>query len=107
MHRPRPRTLTLGALALLLAAAPFVPHGADDEGAIVPSGDGKYGALGGSELGTSATAGSSRLTPEMQAEIDRVVDAGRALGPELRDHFGFGLRGLTARWRTLLSHLPA
>jgi hypothetical protein len=37
----------------------------------------------------------------------RAVDAGRALGPELRDHFGFGLRGLTARWRTLLSHLPA
>jgi hypothetical protein len=37
----------------------------------------------------------------------RAVDAGRALGPELRDHFGFGLGGLTARWRTLLSHLPA
>jgi hypothetical protein len=29
------------------------------------------------------------------------------VGAELRDHFGFGLRGLTAAWRALLSHLPA
>ncbi|MCW2772921.1 MAG: hypothetical protein JWN91_1247 [Nocardioides sp.] len=74
MHRPRPRTIAIGALVLLLAAAPFIPRGDDDEG-FTPSGDGKYGALG-----TSTTAGFSKLTPAMQAEIDRVVDAGRALG---------------------------
>jgi hypothetical protein len=37
----------------------------------------------------------------------RAVDAGHPVGAELRDHFGFGLRGLTAAWRALLSHLPA
>jgi hypothetical protein len=37
----------------------------------------------------------------------RAVDAGRPVGAELRAHFGFGLRGLTAAWRTVLSHLPA
>jgi hypothetical protein len=35
------------------------------------------------------------------------VDAGRPVSVELHAHFGFGLRGLTRRWRTLLSHLPA
>ncbi|GAW52026.1 MULTISPECIES: C39 family peptidase [unclassified Nocardioides] len=74
MHRPRPRTIAIGALVLLLAAAPFIPRGDDDEG-FTPSGDGKYGALG-----TSTTAGFSKVTPAMQAEIDRVVDAGGALG---------------------------
>jgi hypothetical protein len=76
MHRPRPRTIAIGALVTLLAAAPFIPRGADDEG-FYPSNDAKPGAL---PLGTSATAGPSKLTPEMQAEIDRVVDAGRTLG---------------------------
>lgn len=37
----------------------------------------------------------------------RAVDAGRAVGAELRREFGFGVAGLTQRWRTLLSHLPA
>ena len=37
----------------------------------------------------------------------RGVDAGRPVGAELRREFGFGLAGLTRRWRTLLSHLPA
>jgi len=37
----------------------------------------------------------------------RAVDAGQPVDSELRAHFGFGLRGLTVRWRTLLSHLPA
>src|SRR5690349_15978859 len=73
-RRPRPRTLAIGALALLLAAAPFVPRGTDDDGAIRPSGDGKVGALGGSP---ALTAGASRITPAMQAEIDRVVAAGQ------------------------------
>jgi hypothetical protein len=29
------------------------------------------------------------------------------LGSELRQHFGFGVGGLTRLWRILLSHLPA
>ena len=74
MHRPRPRTIAIGALVVLLASAPFIPRGDDDE-SLLPSGDGKYGGLG-----TSATAGVSKVTPQMQAEIDRVVNAGRALG---------------------------
>ena len=74
MYRPRPRTIAIGALVLLLAAAPFIPRGDDDEG-LLPSGEGKYGALG-----SASTAGFSKVTPAMQAEIDRVVDAGRALG---------------------------
>lgn len=71
---PRPRTLAVGALALILAVAPFVPHGGGDEGAIRPSGDGKVGALGARPAGT---AGPSRITPAMQREIDRVVAAGQ------------------------------
>ena len=72
-RRPHPRTLAIGALALLLAAAPFVPHGSDD-GAIRPSGDRKVGALGATP---ALTAGASRITPAMRAEIDRVVAAGQ------------------------------
>ena len=72
-RRPRPRTLAIGALVLLLAAAPFVPRGGDD-GAIRPSGDGKVGALGAA---AALTAGASRITPAMRAEIDRVVAAGQ------------------------------
>ncbi|MDN4173393.1 hypothetical protein QWY28_10595 [Nocardioides sp. SOB77] len=78
-HRPfRPRvnarTAAVGALVLLLAAAPFVPRGDDEpDGALVPSGD-------GSPLAASATAGAGRLTPELAAEVDRVVAAGRAAG---------------------------
>jgi hypothetical protein len=37
----------------------------------------------------------------------RAVDAGQPVSRELRSHFGFGLAGLTRRWRTVLSHLPA
>jgi hypothetical protein len=37
----------------------------------------------------------------------RAVDAGGTADVELRRHFGFGLPGLTRRWRTVLSHLPA
>lgn len=44
--------------------------------------------------------------PALVAFYD-AVDAGHPVGAELRRHFGFGLSGLTRRWRTLLSHLPA
>jgi hypothetical protein len=37
----------------------------------------------------------------------RAVDAGQPVATALRSHVGFGLRGLTERWRTLLAHLPA
>ncbi len=37
----------------------------------------------------------------------RAVDAGRPVGAALGREFGFGVAGLTQRWRTLLSHLPA
>jgi hypothetical protein len=37
----------------------------------------------------------------------RAVDRGRPMAAQLRDRFGFGLGGLTAAWRSVLSHLPA
>ena len=37
----------------------------------------------------------------------RAVDGGQPVGPALQTHVGFGLRGLTERWRTLLAHLSA
>jgi hypothetical protein len=37
----------------------------------------------------------------------RAVESGRPVAAELRVHFGFGPRGLTAAWQTVLSHLPA
>ncbi len=73
MLRPRPRTLAIGAFALLLAAAPFVPRGGGDDGSLLPSGKEKYAAL------PAGTAGLGPVTAEMQAEIDRVVAQGRAL----------------------------
>ena len=66
--------IVVGALVLLLALTPFIPRG-DDEGALLPSGDRKAGALR-----PASTAGWSEVTPAMQAEIDRVVAAGRSLG---------------------------
>lgn len=71
--RPGPKTIAVIALLLLLAATPFVPRGDDDEGAIVPSGERPDAPL-------AATAGLGRVTPAMQAEIDRVVAQGRAAG---------------------------
>lgn len=69
----RPRWIAIGALALLLAVAPFVPRGGDDDdGAITPSGQQEYGAR------SAATAGLGRLTPAAQAEIDRVLAAPQA-----------------------------
>lgn len=69
----RPRTIAIGAFALLLAATPFIPRGGGDEGSLRPSGQEEYGAL-------AATAGAGRITPELQAEIDRVVAQGLAAG---------------------------
>jgi hypothetical protein len=45
--------------------------------------------------------------PRALVSFYRAVDAGHPVGAELRSHIGFGLRGLTERWRTLLAHLPA
>ncbi|MBB6628281.1 C39 family peptidase [Nocardioides sp. KIGAM211] len=72
---PRPRTIAIGALAALLVATPFIPRGGDPDGSLLPSGKEKYDALA-----TSGTAVAGRVTPAMQAEIDRVVAQGRALG---------------------------
>jgi hypothetical protein len=71
----RARKIAIGTFVLLLAATPFVPRGSDEDGSLLPTGDEKAGVLG-----TSASAGAGRVTPQMQAEIDRVVAAGRSLG---------------------------
>lgn len=78
MSRPRPLLVAIGGLALLLAVAPFVPRGGgDDDGALHPSGD----RTDESQRVVSANAaGRSTVTPQMQAEIDRVVAAGRSAG---------------------------
>ena len=75
MSRPRPRTIAIGALAVLLAAAPFVPRGGDDEGSLRPSGEQQYGALA-----PATTAPLGKVTPELQTEIDRVLAQGRTVG---------------------------
>ncbi|GAB3197817.1 hypothetical protein GCM10027062_10460 [Nocardioides hungaricus] len=64
--------IVVGALALLLALAPFVPRGGD-RGALLPSGDKEYAAR------PAGTAGLAKLTPEARAEIDRVVAEGAML----------------------------
>ncbi|MFC4784526.1 C39 family peptidase [Nocardioides sp. MAHUQ-72] len=73
MPRPRPRTLAIGALALLLAAAPFVPRGGDDDGALLPSGEQEQRGLA-----PAATAPLGSVSAANQAEIDRVLAQGRA-----------------------------
>jgi len=73
MHRPRPRTIAAGALVLLLAAAPFIPRGGGDHGAISPSADRPRFAP------REATAvGYGTVTAAMRAEIDAVVARGAA-----------------------------
>ncbi len=69
----RPRTVAIGALAVLLIAAPFVPRGDDEDGALSPAGKGPQ------QLGSAATAGPSRITPEAQAAIDQVVAETRSV----------------------------
>ncbi|SEB82762.1 hypothetical protein SAMN04489844_1143 [Nocardioides exalbidus] len=76
--RPRPlwrhpATVAAAALALTLGAVPFLPDSGGDDttrGAIAPA----------AETPTSpGTVGYGEVTPEMQAEIDRVVAAGSRL----------------------------
>jgi hypothetical protein len=69
--------VVIGALILLLALTPFIPRG-DDGGSILPSGDRDGGKAGA--LRPATTAGASRVTPQMRAEIERVVGAGQAAG---------------------------
>jgi len=77
MHRPRPRTVAAGALVLLLAAAPFIPRGADDDGSITPSSNQpRFAPREASAVGYTA------VTPAMRREIARVADATAAL-PQL------------------------
>ncbi len=64
----RPAAIALGALALVVAVAPFLPD-ADSGPGIAPSGR-------DAAFRTSTTAGRGQVTPAMQAEIDRVVAAG-------------------------------
>jgi peptidase C39-like protein len=71
---PRPRTIAIGAFALLLAAAPFAPRGGGDDGALLPSGEKSVALLPADAVGPGA------VTPDLQREIDRVVDAGLRLG---------------------------
>ena len=66
-----------GALLLVVAMATVVPRGGDEEGALAPSGSGPYAA------GRSAGVGYGPVTPALQAEIDRVVAQGHALGRRL------------------------
>ena len=71
----RTSKIAIGALVVLLAAAPFVPRGGDEDGAVAPSGEEKV-----DPLAMAATAGPGRVTPAMRAEIERVVDTGRTVG---------------------------
>jgi len=76
-HRSRTRLLVGLAVLLLIAvaAAPFLPRGDDDRGQITPSAQ--------RALQPAATAGEGEVTPEMQAEIDRVLAEGKVLGRSL------------------------
>jgi hypothetical protein len=71
-----PVLVALGALLLVLGAAPFVPRGGDEDG-LVPRGEGGYAA------GRAASVGYGPLTPRLRAEVDRVVAQGRTLGRAL------------------------
>lgn len=66
-----PATIAAAALALTLGAVPFLPDGDDRQGRIAPSAD--------STEEPGSAAGRGRVTPEMQAEIDRVLAEGAGL----------------------------
>ncbi|MBS2936186.1 hypothetical protein KDN32_00335 [Nocardioides sp. J2M5] len=65
-----PASIAAAALALTLGAVPFLPDGDAGQGAIVPSAE---------TTAPTAAVGRGQVTPEMQAEIDRVVAEGAAL----------------------------
>ena len=67
----RPRWISLGALALLLALLPFVPRGGGDEGTLRRA--------DGPDPRAALTAGYGRLTPTAERTISRVVAAGTKL----------------------------
>ena len=66
-----PATIAAAALALTLGAVPLLPDGGADQGSIAPSAD-QTQAPGSSN-------GRGTLTPEMRAEIDRVLAEGTSL----------------------------
>jgi len=66
-----PATIAAAVLALTLATGPLLPDGDDDQGTITPSGDATSAPYNGS--------GRGEVTPEMQAEIDRVLGEGASL----------------------------
>ena len=66
----RNRKLAAGALAVLLAAAPFLPRGGDD-----PDGSLEAASVPSDRL-RGATAGRGAITPSMRSEIDRIVARG-------------------------------
>jgi len=65
----RPRLIAIALLLLLLTAAPFVPRGSREDGAISPSAAETRARL------AHAVAGRTALTPTAVAEIDRVAGA--------------------------------
>lgn len=69
---PSRRTVAIGALALLLAGAPFLPRALDNgsDGAIEPAAVPTDRLLG-------ATAGRGQVTEAMRREIDAVLSEGR------------------------------
>lgn len=79
MHFPRPRSarqvvrrpafIAGAALLLLVALAPFLPDRTSPDDAIVPVDSTPQGAV------------STEVTPQMKAEIDRVVEAGSTISP--------------------------
>ncbi|MBA2954781.1 hypothetical protein GON03_10630 [Nocardioides sp. MAH-18] len=69
---PRWIVVAIGALAVLLALAPLVPRGAEEDNLLRPSRDVEH-------LRAANAVGASRLTAGMRAEIDRVVAAGRSI----------------------------
>lgn len=66
-----PVTIAAAALALTLAAVPFLPDDPDDRAEIVPTGE--------MTVAPGSAGGRGAVTRQMQAEIDRVLAEGAAL----------------------------
>ena len=66
-----PASIAAAVLALTLATVPLLPDGDDDQGTITPSGE--------ATRAPGAASGRGEVTPEMQAEIDRVLAEGASL----------------------------